>query len=250
MESSILERARNPLAQIALAIFLGILAMYLFATDAKVYFSALLAHTVTLLAGCGATVMVGLLQKYVLKQPLSSRWELTILAAFLFFAAFQAWRDEHDKVQEQAAYLEAANIQSVFPGNPFPIGRPIFLTMMWVNLGKGDAYHPISNGRVYIVPNQNFITTLESVIEDWKKRLPGLLKDSPKEIAHISCRYTARGRCNWRHDYEVAHSIAHFAIEWGHDAAPDKPSKSSVPRASINPLELDMHVLRALFCRL
>jgi hypothetical protein len=60
-----------------------------------------------LLAGCGATVMLGLLQKYVFQKPLSIKWELTILAGFVFFAGFQAWRDEHHALKKNQATLTA-----------------------------------------------------------------------------------------------------------------------------------------------
>lgn len=52
-------------------------------------------HVVTLLAGCVVTVMLGLIEKYVLKRQLSLKWEIAILAVFVFFACFQTWRDEH-----------------------------------------------------------------------------------------------------------------------------------------------------------
>ena len=52
---------------------------------------------VTILAGCMATVMVGLFEKYALKRKLSGRAELFALLCFLFFAAFQAWRVEYKK---------------------------------------------------------------------------------------------------------------------------------------------------------
>jgi hypothetical protein len=83
-------------AVVGIVVFFGLaLVMYEFVPDAKLYFLALLDHTVTLFAGCGATVMLGILQKYVFKKPLSVKWELAILAAFVFFAGFQAWRDQY-----------------------------------------------------------------------------------------------------------------------------------------------------------
>jgi hypothetical protein len=52
-------------------------------------------HTVTLLAGCVVTVMLGIIEKYILKRSISIKWEIVILVAFIFFACFQTWRDEH-----------------------------------------------------------------------------------------------------------------------------------------------------------
>jgi hypothetical protein len=92
--------SRWPIVRLVLAILLGLAAMYKFVPEAKPYFEALLDHIFTLLAGCGATVMLGLLQKYVFQQPLSLKWELTILLAFIFCAGFQAWREEHQEATE------------------------------------------------------------------------------------------------------------------------------------------------------
>ena len=39
--------------------------------------------------------MLGLIQKYGLKKPLTVKWEVAILAAFVFFAGFQAWQDQY-----------------------------------------------------------------------------------------------------------------------------------------------------------
>lgn len=97
---------RWPIVRIILVVFLGLGAMYKFVPEAKPYFHALFDHTLTLLAGCGATVVLGLFQKYVFKKPLSLKWEITILLAFVFFAGFQAWRDEHQKSTQAEAKLE------------------------------------------------------------------------------------------------------------------------------------------------
>ena len=75
-----------------------------FLSDTVAYISAILGHTVTLLAGCGATVVLGLIQKYILKRPLSVKWELIMFSGFVFFAGFQAWQDQrnsYNAAQEQ-----------------------------------------------------------------------------------------------------------------------------------------------------
>jgi len=93
------------MVRIVLAVCVGVWTMYKYVPDAKPYFLALADHTFTLLAGCGATVILGLLQKYVFKTPLSLKWEMTILLAFVFFAGFQAWRDEHQKAAQTETKL-------------------------------------------------------------------------------------------------------------------------------------------------
>ena len=96
-------------------VLVGIGTMYKFVPDAKLYFLSLLDHTVTLLAGCGATVVLGLIQKYVLRKPLSVKWEITILGAFVFVAGFQAWQDEYRKAKPAGTPVQVTNQISVPP---------------------------------------------------------------------------------------------------------------------------------------
>lgn len=98
MERPIWSRDRHPLIPF-IGLFFFLLAagtcMYVFVPDAKQYFVALLDHVFTLGAGCVATVMLGIIQKYVLRKPLTPRWEIAIFLCFVFFAGFQAWHDEY-----------------------------------------------------------------------------------------------------------------------------------------------------------
>lgn len=73
-----------------------------------VFFLALWAHVITLVSGCVVTFMIGLLEKHVLKRPISVKFEIAVLLSFLFFACFQAWRDQYDKAVNGPP---AANIQ-------------------------------------------------------------------------------------------------------------------------------------------
>jgi hypothetical protein len=90
---------------VAVAAYLAV--MYKFVPEAHEYFIALLSYTFTLAAGCTATVMLGLIQKYVLKTPLTPKAEVAIFLAFVFFAGFEAWRDQHQVFVEAKANLEA-----------------------------------------------------------------------------------------------------------------------------------------------
>jgi hypothetical protein len=60
-----------------------------------VFVQAVLGHLVTILAGCGATVVLELIRRFVLKREFPNRWYLWFLAVFLVFAFFQAWQDEY-----------------------------------------------------------------------------------------------------------------------------------------------------------
>src|SRR6266487_826909 len=64
-----------------------------------VFIVAVLSHVLTLLAGCVATVMLGILEKHVLKRPLSVKVEIGVLACFAFFACFQAWKDQGQEIR-------------------------------------------------------------------------------------------------------------------------------------------------------
>ncbi len=61
---------------------------------------AVAAHVNTLVAGCVVTFMIGILEKYVWKKPISLKGEVAVLIAFVFFACFQAWRDQYRKVSQ------------------------------------------------------------------------------------------------------------------------------------------------------
>jgi hypothetical protein len=70
-------------------------------------------HIFTLAAGCAVTVLIGLFEKYILKRPISVKIEVIVLLAFLFFACFQAWRDEYDRAtteQTELHRLKAPNL--------------------------------------------------------------------------------------------------------------------------------------------
>ncbi len=72
---------------------------------------AVVGHSFTLLAGCTATVMLGMIEKFVLKRPISLKSSLAILLAFVFFSCFQAWHDQ---------YQRADVLQKTFNQRPAP----------------------------------------------------------------------------------------------------------------------------------
>jgi hypothetical protein len=74
-------------------------AMADFFAQFSTFFGAVGSHLVTLFAGCVATVTLGIFQKYVFKRPLSVKEDVAVFLLFLFFACFQAWRDEHRNTQ-------------------------------------------------------------------------------------------------------------------------------------------------------
>jgi len=59
------------------------------------FIGALFDHFFTLLAGCVVTVLVGILEKRVLKRPISVKWEVGVLLCFVLFACFQTWREQY-----------------------------------------------------------------------------------------------------------------------------------------------------------
>jgi len=70
-------------------------------------------HIFTLLSGCVVTVLIGIIDKRFLKRPISLKLEIGILAAFLFFACFQAWRDEYQQLTIAQAELDKKPIAQV-----------------------------------------------------------------------------------------------------------------------------------------
>ena len=79
------------------------------------------SHTATLAAGCVLTVLLVLFQKYVLKRPLSWRVDLAVFASFVFFASFQAWHDQYQRVETVWRPAESPRITvNVPPAQFFP----------------------------------------------------------------------------------------------------------------------------------
>src|SRR2546429_91685 len=62
--------------------------------DFGLFLGAVWDHAITLAAGCIVTVMLGIIEKRILKRSVSVRTEIGILLAFILFACFQAWRDQ------------------------------------------------------------------------------------------------------------------------------------------------------------
>jgi hypothetical protein len=70
-------------------------------------------HLITLVAGCVVTYVIGLIEKHVLKRPVSLRTEVGILAVFVFAACFQAWQDQHTSAKGRADDLHTAELKIV-----------------------------------------------------------------------------------------------------------------------------------------
>ena len=61
------------------------------------------------------TVMLNLLEKYVLKRRLTWRADVSILLTFVFFACFQAWRDQYEKMLPASTPVQITNEVNVPP---------------------------------------------------------------------------------------------------------------------------------------
>jgi hypothetical protein len=86
------------------------------------FLQAVWVHAITLAAGCVVTVVLGIIEKRVLRRPISLRVEIGILLAFVFFACFQAWRDQYEIAAKvnQAPPIQITN-QVTVPPAPAPI---------------------------------------------------------------------------------------------------------------------------------
>jgi hypothetical protein len=83
-----------------------------------IFLYAVWDHAFTLAAGCVVTVVINLIEKYALKgKKLPAKADIAILLLFVFFATFQAWRDQYDKVK---AILPNTTIQVNVPTQPPP----------------------------------------------------------------------------------------------------------------------------------
>lgn len=69
------------------------------------FLAGLWSHINTLISGCAVTFVIGLIEKRVLKRPISLKTEIGILLAFVFFACFQTWRDQYQHGEALQAKL-------------------------------------------------------------------------------------------------------------------------------------------------
>ena len=149
---------------------------------------------VTILAGCGATVILDQLRRYSkrkgwIKDDWPDLWWIYIMAAFLCFASFQAWLDEHTSAIGQFArvmelsnitpvYVEGSMTQSYFSSSGrrdyFVPRMPIVIGVIWTRTGQGIALNAYGSARVYIEPDDSF-KTQKRITEDfqifWRKLL-------------------------------------------------------------------------------
>jgi hypothetical protein len=120
-----------------------------------VYLGGVLTHVVTLLAGCVITVVIGIVEKRILKCPISLKTEGGILLFFVFFACFQTWRYEYQrannetqraKVAELAQKQQPPNVQVIVHPIIIPATLVIVLAANLLETAMNHAIHPtISN---------------------------------------------------------------------------------------------------------
>jgi hypothetical protein len=83
-----------------------------------VFLLAVGGHAFTLLAGCAVTVVIGWIERHILKKTMPLWADLAILLCFVFFACFQGWHDEYRRAEELQAKLNAK------PVVPFQVTIP------------------------------------------------------------------------------------------------------------------------------
>src|ERR1700730_4321502 len=86
-------------------------------------------HAFTLAAGCVLTVVINLIEKYAMggkRLPLKA--DIAILLVFVFFACFQAWRDEYEiasKVPPASPPVQVTNQVTVPPAQVVVIEKSV-----------------------------------------------------------------------------------------------------------------------------
>lgn len=74
------------------------------------FVGAVFGHVFTLLAGCVVTVMINLIEKYLLKGKRMPIWaDVSVLLLFLFFACFQAWNNQRATADTQSSLAKISN---------------------------------------------------------------------------------------------------------------------------------------------
>lgn len=181
------------------------------------FLQAVAVHTVTLAAGCVVTVLIGLLEKHVFKRTLTWKGDLAILLCFVFFACFQAWRDEYEKAAKVTATppVQITNEVHVPPTNPPAInfippvpkptaqvqfdditvpyvppslveGKEAMFSVYWHNVGDTSARDFQGGGKVYMIGpfanNDDGRKQEQQITKDFVKNTIPLIKTGPRVV--------------------------------------------------------------------
>jgi hypothetical protein len=147
---------------------------------------------VTILAGCGATVLLDQLRRVAkrrgwIEDDWPDKWWLYILLTFLLFASFQAWQDEHtsaggrlEQIGRLSAtmpvYLEGHLMAAHYGAHNEQIlletGQQLIVNVNWARTGSGIALDAFSDARLYLEPDDS-LETAKAVTakfsEEWSK---------------------------------------------------------------------------------
>src|ERR1035438_395727 len=85
-----------------------------------VFLLAIWGHLSTLVAGCVVTFLIGLIEKHILKRPISVKAEIMIFLCFIFFACFQAWQDAYTSQKGLQAQINGKSQQPTIQVNVPP----------------------------------------------------------------------------------------------------------------------------------
>jgi hypothetical protein len=112
------------------------------------FLGAVAVHLNTLVTGCVILFVVGLLEKYVFKRPISWKSETAILLCFVLFACFQAWRDQYQRantLQTRMSSISSPPVQ-VTVQNTVPPAQVIiqpFAKPMRTDITESPCSNPI-----------------------------------------------------------------------------------------------------------
>jgi hypothetical protein len=127
-------------------------------SDLGIFIARLFDHLFTLLAGCVVTVVVGIIEKRILKRPISWRLDVYILLGFIFFAGFQAWQDQYHRAQTASVYVEThiepANTRLQF----LVLDYPISARFIWTRTGSDVASNVVNMPMIYVEPDHSMKT--------------------------------------------------------------------------------------------
>src|ERR1700733_5152206 len=133
-----------------------------FARNLSGYVQAVIAHMLTILAGCAATVILELYRRFYLKRDFPDRWYIWILMCFLCFASFQAWQDQSTSrvALEGALSTAKRDLEKTKPG--------FKLHLEDVRLGGAGTPEGKPTGKTFILITTSLTNTSQpSVADHW-----------------------------------------------------------------------------------
>jgi len=151
--------------------------------DPLAFILAVLSHWFTLLAGCVVTVVINWVERHLLKGKKIPGWvEVSVLVIFLFFASFQAWRDQYreaakanERLAELSAPMLTGSIKKVMEGPTGANGDDcLVIAIVTITNTGAPSVVPTFNSKIRLKDGREFPIIFDIAIPNGDTIIPVL----------------------------------------------------------------------------